>query len=144
MLNTLGGGGNRGNQLVQFGGSCNSIGATIVPVLVGYLMGDVYSASISKANPALFLAMGIFALAFIVLSFVKIPEPHLVTAKKEKEKHSPFSFRHFVLGTLAIFFYVGVEVGIANFANLFMTQSVDKGGLAIDTTVKRPISIRNQ
>ena len=56
-------------------------------------------------------------------------------AKKEKEKHSPFSFRHFVLGTLAIFFYVGVEVGIANFANLFMTQSVDKGGLAIDTTV---------
>ena len=140
MLNTLGGGGNRGNQLVQFGGSCNSIGATIVPVLVGYLMGDVYSASISKANPALFLAMGIFALAFIVLSFVKIPEPHLVTAKKEKEKHSPFSFRHFVLGTLAIFFYVGVEVGIANFANLFMTQSVDKGGLAIDTTVAGTIA----
>ena len=31
--------------------------------------------------------------------------------------------------------HVGVEVGIANFANLFMTQSVDKGGLAIDTTV---------
>ena len=35
MLNTLGGGGNRGNQLVQFGGSLNSISATIVPVLVG-------------------------------------------------------------------------------------------------------------
>lgn len=139
MLNTLGGGGNRGNQLVQFGGSCNSIGATIVPVLVGYLIGgQVDTASISDANPALFLAMGIFALAFIVLSFVRIPEPHLAAAaemKKEKDKHSPFSFRHFLLGTLAIFFYVGVEVGIANTANLFMTESVDKGGLGIDTTI---------
>ena len=139
MLNTLGGGGNRGNQLVQFGGSCNSIGATIVPVLVGYLIGgQVETASISDANPALFLAMGIFALAFIVFVFVRIPEPHLAAAaemKKEKDKHSPFSFRHFLLGTLAIFFYVGVEVGIANTANLFMTESVDKGGLGIDTTI---------
>src|SRR6218665_3556186 len=31
MLNTLGGGGNKGNQLIQFGGSLNSIAATIVP-----------------------------------------------------------------------------------------------------------------
>lgn len=139
MLNTLGGGGNRGNQLVQFGGSCNSIGATIVPVLVGYLIGgQVDTASISDANPALFLAMGIFALAFVVFAFVRIPEPHLAAAaemKKEKDKHSPFSFRHFVLGTLAIFFYVGVEVGIANTSNLFMTEGVDKGGLGIDTTI---------
>lgn len=139
MLNTLGGGGNRGNQLVQFGGSCNSIGATIVPVLVGYLIGgQVDTASISDANPALSLAMGIFALAFIVFVFVRIPEPHLAAAaemKKEKDKHSPFSFRHFVLGTLAIFFYVGVEVGIANTSNLFMTESLDKGGLGIDTTI---------
>lgn len=41
MLNTLGGGGNKGNQLIQWGGSCNSLSATIVPVLVGYLIGDV-------------------------------------------------------------------------------------------------------
>ena len=68
MLNTLGGGGNKGNQLIQLGGSCNSIGATIVPVLVGYLIGDVSKASSSDANPALFIAMAIFALAFIVLA----------------------------------------------------------------------------
>ena len=36
-------------------------------VLVGYLMGDVAKATISDANPALFLAIGIFVLAFIVL-----------------------------------------------------------------------------
>ena len=68
MLNTLGGGGNKGNQLIQVGGSFNSLNATIVPVLVGYLIGsNVEAATIQDANPALFLAMGIFALAFIII-----------------------------------------------------------------------------
>lgn len=122
MLNTLGGGGNKGNQLIQFGGSINSIGATITPMLVGYLMGEEAGRTIEKANPALFLAMGIFALAFVVLFFVNIPEPHMEKeVKKVKDTHSPLSFRHFILGAIAIFVYVGVEVGIPSTANLFMT-----------------------
>ena len=32
----------------------------------------------------------------------------------EKNEHSALSFRHFILGTIAIFVYVGVEVGIPN------------------------------
>lgn len=138
MLNTLGGGGRKGNQLIQFGGSINSIGATIVPVLAGYLIGNASEASISKATPALFLAMGIFALAFVVLYFVNIPEPHMTMETKAEAKtdtHSALSFRHFVLGAIAIFIYVGIEVGIPNFANLFMTSSPEEGGLAIDTTI---------
>ena len=137
MLNTLGGGGNKGNQLIQLGGSVNSLSATIIPVLVGYLIGNAAQASISDANPALFIAMGIFALAFIVLFFVNIPEPHMEKEAKTKEKdqHSPLSFRHFILGAVAIFVYVGVEVGIPNIANLFMTTGVDKDGLGIDTTI---------
>jgi len=136
MLNTLGGGGKKGNQLMQFGGSVNSLSATIVPVLIGYLIGDVAHASIAKANPALFIALGIFALAFIILLLVRIPEPHVevVGAVKQKDTHSPLSFRHFILGAIAIFIYVGVEVGIPNFINLFMT-STDKGALGMDTTV---------
>ena len=132
MLNTLGGGGNRGNQLVQFGGSLNSLAATIVPVLVGYLMGNAAQATISNAAPALFIAMGIFALAFGVMLVMELPEPFALTNDKsaEKNEHSALSFRHFVLGTAAIFVYVGVEVGIPNFANLFMTTD-----LGIDTTV---------
>lgn len=64
MLNTLGGGGKKGNQLIQFGGSLNSIAATIVPVLGGYLIGTIsQDTKISDANPALFIAMGIFAIA---------------------------------------------------------------------------------
>ena len=137
MLNTLGGGGKKGNQLLQFGGAINSIGATIVPVLVGYLIGTISAGtSISDANPALFLAMGIFALAFIVLFSMQIPEPHAAQANVNavKDTHSPMSFRHFILGAIAIFLYVGIEVGIPNIANLFMTGSSEANGLGIDTT----------
>ena len=137
MLNTLGGGGKRGNQLLQFGGAINSIGATIVPVLVGYLIGNISAGtSIADANPALFLAMGIFALAFIVLFSMQIPEPHAVQANVNavKDTHSPMSFRHFILGAIAIFLYVGIEVGIPNIANLFMTGASENNGLGIDTT----------
>ncbi len=132
MLNTLGGGGKKGNQLIQFGGTLNSISATIVPILVGYLIGgEVAKAQISNAGPALFIAMAIFALAFIVLAAMAIPEPHREDASKqtkEKDKHSAMSFRHFVLGTVAIFLYVGVEVGIPNFVNLFLTTAKDAVG----------------
>ena len=137
MLNTLGGGGKKGNQLLQFGGAINSIGATIVPVLVGYLIGTISTGtSIADANPALFLAMGIFALAFIVLFSMQIPEPHAAQANVNavKDTHSPMSFRHFILGAIAIFLYVGIEVGIPNIANLFMTGGSEANGLGIDTT----------
>jgi Fucose permease len=139
MLNTLGGGGNKGNQLIQFGGSINSIGATIVPMLVGWLMGDVAGRTIEKASPALFLALGIFALAFVVLLFVDIPEPHMEKAedKKVKDTHSPLSFRHFIFGAIAIFIYVGTEIGIPSTANLYMTAQASSAnpGLGIDATI---------
>ena len=135
MLNTLGGGGNRGNQLIQFGGSLNSLAATIVPVLVGYLIGDAASARISDANPALFIAMGIFALAFIIIAFSRIPEPELEAAKaaaasgnRQEEGtmesiKGALSHKNLVFGVIAIFLYVGIEVGIPNIANLYMTSS---------------------
>lgn len=139
LLNTLGGGGKKGNQLIQFGGSVNSLAATIIPILGGYLIADATKATLSDAIPALLIAMGIFALAFIVLSMVKIPEPHLekrADKKAPKDKYSAMSFRHFVLGTVAIFLYVGIEVGIPNFINLFLTasQTVTEGavGMGID------------
>lgn len=136
MLNTLGGGGKKGNQLIQIGGSLNSVSATIVPVLVGYLMGTIVDErTIEKALPALYIAMGIFAIAFLVLFCMSIPEPSLSTAKKVKMSHSPLSFRHFKLGALAIFVYVGIEVGIPHFAGLFMMTPDTAGGLSIDSTI---------
>ncbi|WP_221932469.1 MFS transporter [Carboxylicivirga sp. M1479] len=139
MLNTLGGGGKKGNQLIQFGGSLNSMAATIVPILGGYLIGDIAQATMKNAVPALLIAIGIFIAAFIVIALVAIPEPHNraeETGEKKKEKHNAMSFRHFVFGTVAIFLYVGIEVGIPNFINLFLTapQDVAEGakGMGID------------
>ncbi len=132
MLNTLGGGGNKGNQLIQLGGSCNSLAATIVPVFVGYLIGDASSATISDANPALFIAMGIFALAFVIIAFSQIPEPELEAAKAAPKAENEegvmatvkgaLAHKNLVFGIIAIFLYVGVEVGIPNIANLYMTS----------------------
>lgn len=50
MLNSLGKNQNQGNQFIQFGGACNSIGATLAPVIVGSLLGGAAS-TISAANP---------------------------------------------------------------------------------------------
>ncbi len=145
MLNTLGGGGNRGNQLIQFGGSCNSIGATIVPWFAGILIGDVTAeTSIKDVNPALFVAMGIFALAFVIILLSSIPEPELEAAKEAEERgektevegvlssvKGALKHRNLLLGIIAIFVYIGVEVGIPNIANLYMTTGAAEGGLGL-------------
>ena len=145
MLNTLGGGGNRGNQLIQFGGSCNSIGGTIAPILLGYLIGgSVQTAKVNDAAPAMIIAMAIFALAFLIILLARIPEPHMETADEraarlsgntKKDPHGPMSFRHFVLGAIAIFFYVGIEVGIPNTANLYMSNLEWVGPVVAGTLV---------
>lgn len=142
MLNTLGGGGKRGNQLIQFGGSCNSIGGTLAPIILGYLIGgSAAAAQVGDAAPAMLAAMLIFLLAFVIISLTKIPEPHIETpeqraaAKANKDKYSPLSFRHFVLGAVAIFFYVGVEVGIPNTANLYMSNNPAVGPAIAGTVV---------
>ena len=137
MLNNLGGGGKKSNQLIQFGGAINSIGATIAPVLGGMLIGNAASATLKDANPIFFLAMGIFALVFIVLSMVQIPE---IGLSKEKSSMSSdikslFTFRHYVMGIIAIFLYVGIEVGIANVLSLYLTKGDIAGILPIDASV---------
>ena len=118
MLNKLAGGGNRGNQLVQVGGSFNSLMGTATIMLTGLLLGDIAKAQISQVFPLMITALAIFALAFVVILFTKIPENTSVGAKvEEKSQYGPMSFRHFVLGAVAIFIYVGVEVGIPNLLN---------------------------
>ena len=128
VLNTLGGGGKKGNQLLQFGGSFNSIAATITPVSVGYLMGAELGRTIEKAYPARFIAMGIFAIAFIVLLVVNIPEPQQASEKEHIGVFTPLKFRHLVFGIIAIFIYVGIEIGIPSTANLYMRSEERRVG----------------
>lgn len=128
MLNSIGHGGKKGNQLIQYGNSLNSLAATFVPFFIGWLTGQHASHSISDANPAFFIALGVFALAFIIIIFTKIPEPEmdneLLSVPHKYGIYSCFSFRHFVLGSIAVFVYMGVEIGIANTTNLYLTHEI--------------------
>ena len=130
MLNKLGGGGNRGNQLVQVGGSFNSLMGTACIFLTGVFVPSIVDAKISQVFPLMFIALGIFALAFVVISLTKIPEnPVQTVVKGAKSQYGPMSFRHFVFGAIAIFIYVGVEVGIPN----VLQKWLQNGGLNVAT-----------
>ncbi len=124
MLNLLGGGGNKGNQLIQIGGVFNSAAAVAVYILMGALIGEATKAKISDATPALMIALAIFVVGFIVILFTKIEEPQQpVEVKSEtKDKYSAFSFRHFKLGILAIFLYGGIEVGTPTYILQYLTS----------------------
>ena len=130
MLNKLGGGGNKGNQLVQVGGSFNSLMGTACIFLTGVFVPSIVDAKISQVFPLMFIALGIFALAFIVIFLTKIPEnPVQEVVKGEKSQYGPMSFRHFIFGAIAIFIYVGVEVGIPN----VLQKWLQNGGLNVAT-----------
>lgn len=137
MLNKLAGGGNKGNQLIQIGGSFNSLMGTAVIILTGLLIPDIVKAQISQVFPLMYTALAIFALAFVVVLRTSIPENERVEAQKtEKDKHSPLSFRHFVLGAIAIFIYVGVEVGIPNVLQKWLNVALEaENATAIAGTV---------
>ena len=140
MLNKLGGGGNRGNQLIQVGGSFNSLMGTAVIFLTGVLIPNgIKNAVISDVFPLMYTALAIFATAFIVIALTKIPEnaPQSVGVE-DKSGVGPMSFRHFVLGAVAIFIYVGVEVGIPNVLQKWLQNgglTVTEGAEAIAGTV---------
>ena len=128
MLNLLGGGGNKGNQLIQLGGVFNSSAAVACYILMGALIADASKAKISDATPALMIALAIFVIAFIVIIFTKIEEPEQAPVQLDLIKGA-MGHSHFALGTLAIFLYMGIEVGVPNFVNLSLPAGAPATGL---------------
>ncbi len=131
MLKLLGGGGNKGNQLIQIGGTLNSLAGTLTPLLVGVLIGTLsINTSMAEVRPLVITGICIFVAAFIIISFVKIHEPqaNLSTTKYE---HSPLAFRHCLLGVIAIFFYVGIEIGIPGELNAWISRENFEGAAAV-------------
>ena len=131
MLNLLGGGGNKGNQLVQIGGTFNSLMGTITPMLVGALIGAVTAETqIADVNTVLFIAMAVFAATFVVLTFVPFVEPQQEAATEYKVKDL-LKYRNLVFGVVAIFLYVGVEVGIPGTLNFYLTDTLGSSNAAV-------------
>ena len=136
MLNLLGGGGNRGNQLIQTGGVFNSAAAVAVYIIMGALIGDAAKAHIADATPALMIALAIFVIAFIVIFFTKIEEPEQ-TSDSESQMElvaGACRYRHFLLGVLAIALYGAVEVGPPTYILQYLTAAPDAvtHGLGLD------------
>ncbi len=136
MLNLLGGGGNKGNQLIQIGGVFNSSAAVAVYIIMGALIGDAAKAHISDATPALMIALAIFIVAFIVILFTKIEEPDQGTDSESQWElvKGACQYRHFVLGVLAIGIYGAVEVGPPTYILQYLTAEKDAAipGLGMD------------
>ena len=123
MLNILGGGGNSGNQLIQLGGVFNSSAAVAVYIIMGALIGEITKdTAISDATPALMIALGIFVVAFIVILFTKIEEPEQAPIDVSLIKGA-MGYRHFALGALAIFLYMGIEVGVPTYVNMYLVNT---------------------
>ena len=130
MLNLLGGGGNKGNQLLQSAGAFNSLAGTLTPLLVGVLIGQLTKeTSMIEVSPLLIIGMAIFVVAGVIVYMVQIPEPgnNNSNVKKVAYTHSPWNFRHTVLGVIAIFFYVGIEVGIPGTLNFYRADQTARG-----------------
>ena len=124
MLNLLGGGGNRGNQLNLVGGTINSLSGALTPMLVGSIVGESPAGKeIDDVNIVLYIAMAVFALVYFVIRVTPIAEPAGAGQQVTYER-SPWSFRHLTLGVIAIFFYVGVEVGIPATLISYLTPRV--------------------
>jgi len=115
----------------------NSIGGTLAPLVAGaYILKDPDSLA-SKASiantvraPYIAIAAGLLILGLAV-AFAHLP-PITETQAFRPAKvgdalfgRSIRSYKHAVLGALGIFFYVGVEVGLASIAvNYFKTQGM--------------------
>ena len=113
MLNLLGGGGNRGNQYVQIGGSLNSLAGSLTPMLAGMLIGEVTKqTSMADVAPLLYIAMGVFAASIVIIGFTPLVEPEQEGGDTMALIKGALGYKHLIFGVIAIFFYVGVEVGI--------------------------------
>ena len=94
---------------------------------MGSLIGEVTAETkIADATPALMIALGIFVVAFITIMFTKIDEPEQAPVDVNLIKGA-LKYRHFVLGILGIFLYMGIEVGTPTYVNMYLVNTPELG-----------------
>jgi MFS transporter, FHS family, L-fucose permease len=115
----------------------NSIGGTIAPIIAGaYILTDPAKLTTPAAVadtvrvPYMLIAGGLLLLGLAV-AFMHLPHVEQTQAFRPGKEGDPilsrsiFSYKHTVLGAIGIFFYVGVEVGLASIAvNYFNQQGI--------------------
>lgn len=99
----------------------NSVATVIAPIFVSMLIvsANTGEASDPKTVQGPFAGIGIITLVIVVIMFfLKLPEikePEAADGSVKKVKSSAYAYPHMWLGSLAIFFYMGVEIGIPSF-----------------------------
>ncbi|HVU94341.1 MAG TPA: sugar MFS transporter [Puia sp.] len=109
----------------------NSLGTTLAPVAGGYFVFHNFAA---KGMPAESIKIPylLFAGIFVILSIIVrvSPLPEFEHAAPAGRKAGALNYRHLRLGMLAIFTYVGAEVGIGSFLISYLHESVGFSELA--------------
>ena len=121
----------------------NSLGGAIAPLIAGHFiltdpakMASPASIAHTVRGPYIFIAAGLLILGLAV-AFSHLPPVAQTQAFRPGKEGDPllsrsiWSYKHTVLGALGIFFYVGVEVGLASIGvNYFLSQGLDSGKVA--------------
>ena len=127
-LNSIVGGGNKGNQLNLAGGSINSMFQGAAMVVVPMVVGEVTdSTKFSDVTGVLLTAMAIFIAATVIIALLPITNP-TERAKDVVYERSALAFRHCLLGVIGIFLYMGVEAGIPAATSSKGVQALMGGG----------------
>lgn len=127
----------KGTQSIQrlaIGGSANSLGTTLAPYFV---TGVVFSGlsldmiEIDQLMAPFFCLMVVVLIILLIINKINLPDIEGTRAEdKTVYTKSVWSFRHFTLGVVAIFFYVGVEVCVgANITMYAIEQNISSFAL---------------
>ena len=141
-----------GAQRLTMAGGVNNFGTTIGPLLVSFaIFGSVAAggteASIESVKIPYLVLGAAFVLVAVFLKFSSVPNQvdldalaadEASDASKLAHKPSAFGYPQLVLGMIAIFVYVGVEVSTISNMPAYLELPVSEGGLGIETSLIAP------
>ena len=141
-----------GAQRLTMAGGVNNFGTTIGPLLVSFaIFGSVTAggteASIEAVKIPYLVLGGAFVLVALFLRFSSVPNKidlegvaadEAEDASKLVHKGSAFAYPQLVLGMIAIFVYVGVEVSTISNLPAYLELPVAEGGLGVETALIAP------
>lgn len=103
-------------------GMINKLAWPVSPLFIAFVVGNSDHIAVADLTKPFVVIIGLFVLLGVISFFAPLPEVKAVGEDNKEEdaesqkvsayansKHSIFQFPHLVLGSLAIFFYVGAE-----------------------------------
>ncbi|MCJ8498280.1 MFS transporter [Chryseobacterium salipaludis] len=124
-----------GSQRLTLAGGINNFGTTVGPLIVSFAIFG--SAAIANTEASIesvklpYIGLGIaFLLVAILIKFSKLPQVTAASNEEPKtqatgtERKSAFEYPQLIMGMIAIFVYVGVEVSTASNLPAYMENSL--------------------